>query len=71
MNPNYFQTNKLNWNDRVAAHAESNVPAYDIEGLLAGDSTLKHIDTEALGDVSGKSMLHLMCHLRPQVPRCQ
>jgi len=62
VNPNYFQANRLNWNDRVAAHKESSDPAYDIKGFLAGKSTLKSIEIEELGDVSGKSMLHLMCH---------
>ena len=62
MSPAYFEANKLNWNDRVSAHAESNEPSYDIDAFLAGKSTLKSIEIEELGDVSGKSMLHLMCH---------
>lgn len=62
MNPDHFKSNKLNWNDRVAAHAESSDPSYDIDGFLEGKSTLKSIEIEKLGDVSGKSLLHLMCH---------
>ncbi len=62
MNPDHLKANRLNWNDRVAAHAYSSESSYDIDGFLAGNSTLKSIETEELGDVRGKSLLHLMCH---------
>lgn len=58
----YLETNKANWNERVAVHKESRAAFYDIEGFLQGGSTLTEIEIEELGDVTGKSMLHLMCH---------
>lgn len=58
----YLRTNLKNWNERVAIHAEDVSDSYDIEGFLAGGSTLNDIEITELGDVSGKNLLHLMCH---------
>ena len=35
---------------------------YDVDGFKAGKSTLLSIELEELGDVTGKSLLHLQCH---------
>ncbi len=35
---------------------------YDHEAFLKGKSSLKHIELSLLGDVKGKSILHLQCH---------
>jgi SAM-dependent methyltransferase len=52
-----------NWDERVESHTQGNgKDFYDIEGFLAGKSTLRNIEIEELGNVSGKSMLHLQCH---------
>ncbi len=48
------------WEDRVAVHKESKF--YDVEGFLQGKQTLDPIELDEIGDVSGKSILHLMCH---------
>jgi len=56
----YFDVNKRRWNEIVAIHASSE--EYDLEGFIAGKSSLHSIELEALGDVSGKSLLHLQCH---------
>lgn len=59
----YIQVNMKNWDERVEAHTQGNCKDfYDIEGFLAGKSTLRNIEIEELGNVSGKSMLHLQCH---------
>ena len=57
----YLKANRENWNDRVAAHLTDR-EYYDVEGFLAGRCTLEDIETELLGDVRGKTLLHLMCH---------
>ena len=61
MNPNYFEANRLNWNDRVTAHIASSDPSYDIDGFLAGKSTLKHIEIEELGsfEIFGENREHM------------
>ncbi len=56
----YYETNKKRWNELVGIHADSE--EYDIEGFLAGKNSLHKAELDILGDVSGKSLLHLQCH---------
>ncbi|MEW7291072.1 class I SAM-dependent methyltransferase [Aquimarina sp. 2304DJ70-9] len=56
----YFETNKQTWDKKVDVHAKSDF--YDIESFKKGKTSLKHYELEALGNVSGKSLLHLQCH---------
>lgn len=56
----FFETNKATWNTKVKVHAKSEM--YDIEAFKSGKSSLMPYELEALGDVSGKSLLHLQCH---------
>ncbi|EDM45226.1 Methyltransferase type 12 [unidentified eubacterium SCB49] len=55
-----FNTNKETWNQKVAAHAGSDF--YFVEAFKAGRTSLNTYELEALGDVTGKSLLHLQCH---------
>jgi 2-polyprenyl-3-methyl-5-hydroxy-6-metoxy-1,4-benzoquinol methylase len=57
---NYRDLNRLNWNDRTAIHAKS--AFYNIDAFLAGQSSLSEVELTELGDVAGRSMLHLQCH---------
>jgi len=59
-NSNYFETNRITWNEKVAVHASSKM--YDLEAFKLGESSLMKYEIEALGDVKGKSLLHLQCH---------
>ena len=57
------QTSELNrkyWDALVPVHAASCF--YDVEGFRAGRSSLHSIEAEAVGNVAGKSLLHLQCH---------
>jgi len=56
----YFSTNAKTWDLKVAVHADSNF--YDLNAFKKGKTSLKKFELEALGDVSGKSLLHLQCH---------
>ncbi|SEM19845.1 Methyltransferase domain-containing protein [Aquimarina amphilecti] len=56
----YFTTNKTTWDQKVGIHASSDF--YDLESFKKGNNSLKKYELEALGDVSGKSLLHLQCH---------
>ena len=58
--PNYLETNRETWNTKTAIHLQSDF--YDVPAFLAGKSSLNAIELELLGDVSGKSILHLQCH---------
>ena len=59
-NANYFETNKETWNKKVAIHAQSNM--YALEDFKAGKTSLMPYELKALGNVNGKSLLHLQCH---------
>lgn len=56
----YLDKNKAAWNAKTAVHVESDF--YDMPSFLAGNSSLKSLETELLGDVRGKKILHLQCH---------
>lgn len=60
MNNEYLDINRKSWNERVDTHLSSEF--YDMPGFLAGKNSLNEIELELLGDVSGKSILHLQCH---------
>ncbi len=56
--------NRANWDDRVAAHLAS--PDYGVAGFVsnAGEiSRAVEMDRHELGDVRGRSLLHLQCHI--------
>lgn len=57
---NYIALNKESWNSRTQAHIDSEF--YDVQGFLNGKSSLNDIEIKLLGDVKGKSILHLQCH---------
>lgn len=56
----YIEINRLSWNNRVETHLKSDF--YDVAGFLEGNTSLKDIEVGLLGDISGKSILHLQCH---------
>ncbi len=56
----FIQANKDMWERRVDVHKQSKF--YDVDGFLKGKQTLDAIELDEVGDVSGKSLLHLMCH---------
>ena len=56
----YFKTNKATWNEKVKVHAKSVM--YDLQAFKEGKSSLMCYELDALGDVDGKSLLHLQCH---------
>ncbi len=62
MNPeeSYKTINKHAWNLKTDVHVASEF--YDNQSFLNGKSTLKEIELDLLGDLSGKSVLHLQCH---------
>lgn len=59
-NANYFETNKATWNKKVSIHAKSEM--YKMEAFKAGETSLMPYELKALGNVDGKSLLHLQCH---------
>ncbi|MDO8615960.1 MAG: methyltransferase domain-containing protein [Dehalococcoidia bacterium] len=56
----YFAANRRHWDELVPIHAGSSY--YDAASFKAGQSKLKPVEREELGDVRGKTLLHLQCH---------
>lgn len=56
----YFEANKKLWDAKTPIHFKSHL--YGLEDFKEGASSLRHIEEEELGGISGKSILHLMCH---------
>ena len=57
---NYIDINRESWNQRTEVHLKSEF--YDLEGFINGKSSLNPIELNLLGDIAGKSILHLQCH---------
>jgi SAM-dependent methyltransferase len=56
----YSKANQKLWNEWTGEHEKS--PFYDVEGFIEGKERLKSIELEEVGEVRGKSLLHLQCH---------
>ncbi|MTI31072.1 class I SAM-dependent methyltransferase [Xanthovirga aplysinae] len=56
----YIEINKASWNNRTEVHFDSEF--YDNEGFIKGKSSLNEIELKLLGEIKGKSVLHLQCH---------
>lgn len=56
----YKEINKAAWNLKTDIHIDSEF--YNNESFLKGESSLKSIELGLLGDIQGKSILHLQCH---------
>jgi SAM-dependent methyltransferase len=52
--------NRASWDERVPVHVASRF--YDVEGFKAGRSHLRAIEIDEVGDVTGRSLVHLQCH---------
>jgi SAM-dependent methyltransferase len=56
----HFEANRANWDERVGVHARS--AFYDVEGWLRDAPGPRQRELDALGDVTGMTLLHLQCH---------
>ncbi|UCH61258.1 MAG: class I SAM-dependent methyltransferase [Anaerolineales bacterium] len=56
----YLQANQQRWDELAIEHQKSEF--YDLAGFKAGKDRLRSIELSELGDVGGKSLLHLQCH---------
>lgn len=57
---NYIEINRQSWNNRVETHLKSEF--YDLDGFMDGKTSLNEIELNLLGDIKGKTILHLQCH---------
>lgn len=63
--PSYCWTddNRLAWDERAIIHMRDSVRFYGIDRFRAGHDTLLPIVDREIGDVRGKRLVHLQCHI--------
>ena len=55
------ELNRAMWDEKTPLHLKS--PIYDLDGFKAGRLSLKPHEIADLGDVTGKDLVHLQCHI--------
>jgi len=55
-----FAANQSLWDAWTAIHSTGSF--YDLDGFRAGGSRIRPYEIELIGDVAGRSLLHLQCH---------
>ncbi|RKE22914.1 bifunctional 2-polyprenyl-6-hydroxyphenol methylase/3-demethylubiquinol 3-O-methyltransferase UbiG [Streptomyces sp. TLI_171] len=57
----WAELNRANWDERVPVHLDGSF--YDIPAFVAGAAALRDFELAEVGEVTGKRLLHLQCHL--------
>lgn len=57
----WIEANRAMWDERVPLHAASAL--YDQEGFRAGRDEIRDFEAAEVGDVTGRRLLHLQCHM--------
>ncbi|MEV6165918.1 methyltransferase domain-containing protein [Streptomyces sp. NPDC052052] len=57
----WYEANRARWDERVPIHAGSDY--YDLAAFRAGKDALRDFELAEVGDVTGRSLLHLQCHI--------
>jgi SAM-dependent methyltransferase len=56
----WVEVNRAGWNLRTQVHLRSDF--YDVAAWSSGRTSLKSLELQEVGSVTGKSLLHLQCH---------
>lgn len=56
----YLSINREAWDKRTKVHIDSKF--YNVKSFIAGKSSLNRIELDQVGEVRGKTLLHLQCH---------
>ena len=57
----WHASNRARWDERVPIHAASDF--YGLDAFRAGKDALRDFELAEVGDVTGRSLLHLQCHI--------
>ncbi len=57
----WHDANRARWDERVPIHVASDY--YDLDAFRAGRDALPAFEVAEVGDVTGKTLLHLQCHI--------
>jgi 2-polyprenyl-3-methyl-5-hydroxy-6-metoxy-1,4-benzoquinol methylase len=58
-----IEVNRRNWDERAKIHSRDATGFYGLEPFRAGEDSLHAIEAAEIGNVSGKRVLHLQCHI--------
>lgn len=58
-----IEINRRNWDERAVIHSRDATGDYALERFRAGEDALHEIEAAELGDIAGKRVLHLQCHI--------
>ena len=56
----HIAANRQHWDEAVSSHMGA--VSYDVPGFRAGNTRLLPLELAELGDVRGKTLLHMQCH---------
>jgi SAM-dependent methyltransferase len=59
----FASANRLNWDNRAELHASDTTGSYRIAKVLAGGSSLHALEAAEIGDIAGRDIVHLQCHI--------
>ncbi|MER9313794.1 hypothetical protein NKI51_31965 [Mesorhizobium australicum] len=59
----FLGANRLNWDDGAELHSTDTTGSYQIENVSAGGSNLFELEAGEVGDIVGKDIVHLQCHI--------
>jgi SAM-dependent methyltransferase len=58
-----IEINRRSWDERAAIHARDTTGFYSLDRFRAGEIALHGIEAAEVGNVRGKRVLHLQCHI--------
>jgi len=58
-----LDVNRRNWDERASIHARDSTGDYMLDKFRRGEDALHQVEAEELGDIEGKRVLHLQCHI--------
>ena len=58
-----IEINRLNWDERALIHARDTTGDYMLDRFRAGEDALHEIEAAEIGDIAGRRVLHLQCHI--------
>jgi SAM-dependent methyltransferase len=58
-----YELNRLNWDERVDSHFNSPMYQQHVRDLRAGSHCIDPEHVQHVGDVTGKRLIHLQCHM--------
>lgn len=59
----YFEANLRHWNEVARLHPTTDFYRFHLDRIRSGGTSLHQFEIDDVGDIAGKSLLHLQCHI--------